>query len=69
MPEVYDLCNLSGSHGLGKALVQPIEASWELIPQASIVNITSSKAEHGWPNQGIGFTKGIMYQGKNYKSD
>ena len=49
--------------------VQPIGASWKHIPQASIVNITSSKAEHGWPNQGIGFTKGIMYQGKNFQSD
>ena len=42
-------------------------ASWKHIPQASIVNITSLKAEHGWPNQGTGFTKGIMYQGKNFQ--
>ena len=52
IPEEYDTWKLSSSHILRKACVQPIRVSWKHIPQASIVNTTSSKAEHGWSIRG-----------------
>ena len=66
-PEEYDSWKLSGSHGLEKAYVQPIRLSWKYIPQASIVDITSSKAEHGWESRGYNLPKALCIRGKAHK--
>ena len=66
-PEEYDSWKLSGSHGLEKAYVQPIGASYKHIPQVSRVNITSSKVEQGWESRWYNLPKALCIQGKAHK--
>ena len=66
-PEEYDSWKLSGSHGLVKAYVQPIGASWDHIPESLEIINSSSKAEHGWESRGYNLPKALCIRGKAHK--